>query len=39
MERDPKKFIENSKEIYQFFGYTVFAKPTFIGKDDIQRQR
>jgi hypothetical protein len=39
MERDPKKFIENSKEIYNFFGYNVFAKATFKGKDDIQRQR
>jgi hypothetical protein len=39
MERDPKKFIENSKEIYQFSGYTVFAKATFKGKDDYQKQR
>ena len=35
----PKKFKENSKEIYQFSGYTVFAKATFKGKDDIQKQR
>jgi len=27
------------KEIYQFSGYTVFAKATFKGKDDIQKQR
>jgi hypothetical protein len=35
----PKKFKENSKEIYQFSGYTVFAKATFKGKDDYQKQR
>jgi hypothetical protein len=35
----PKKCIENSEEIYQFSGYTVFAKATFKGKDDIQKQR